>query len=68
MKKLILSIAASALALSAMAEGIITEQPEGTYYDTVSGSTEITYLLYNGTLPALTRSDCGFKTDMGSKR
>lgn len=64
MKKLILSIAASALALSAMAEGIITEQPEGTYYDTVSGSTEITYLLYNGTLPALTRSDCGFKTDM----
>lgn len=64
MKKSLLTITASVLGLSAMGADVITQQPEGTYYDTVSGSTTATYFIYNGTSPAIDRSDCGFMTDM----
>lgn len=64
MHKLLLTFAASAMAISAMAAGAITEQPEGTLYSTVAGSTDVTYFLYNGTAPAINTSDCGFVTEI----
>ncbi len=49
--------------MSAVAAEPITTQPEGTLYDMVQGSTELTYLVYNGYL-GTTKSDVGYRTEI----
>jgi len=63
MKKFLLALAVSSMAASAMAADIIESQPEGTLYDMVCGSTERTFLIYNGML-ASTGTDIGYKTEI----
>lgn len=63
MKKLLLPIAMTVVAMQAVAAEPITDQPKGTLYETVQGSTELTYLVYNGML-ATTKTDVGYRTEI----